>query len=181
LTTVVPANVMLLRSASPVAGGSRPGALSTGADSPVSGASSTWSDVASMIARSAGTRSPISRRTMSPGTTAEASISCCSPSRMTTARWTSIFLSASIASPACHSCENPRRAFKTTMMRMAAASWGSPTRNETAAATTRMAMRILLNCRRKTWSRVSRASSRRTFSAPAAPLLPSRSGRRDGP
>jgi len=55
-------------------------------------------------------------------------------------------------------------AFKTTMMRMAAASRGSPTKNEIAAAMIRMTMRTLANCRRKTWRRVSRASSRRTFS-----------------
>ena len=150
LTTVVPEKTMLFRSARGVPAGSRPGALSTGTDSPVSAASSTWSDVASVSERSAGTRSPISRTTISPGTTAEASISFCTPSRMTTARWTSIFLSASMASPACHSWVYPRRAFKRTMMRMAAASCGSPTRNETTAAAIRMPMRMPLNCRRKT-------------------------------
>ncbi|OQC68039.1 MAG: hypothetical protein BWX50_01300 [Euryarchaeota archaeon ADurb.Bin009] len=41
LTTVVPAKTMLLRSASGVSGVSGPVALSTGEDSPVSGASST--------------------------------------------------------------------------------------------------------------------------------------------
>lgn len=86
----------------------------TGALSPVRAAS--WvSNVATRRSRpSAGTRSPASTLTMSPGTSSVAATWAERPSRSTFACGTCIFARASTLARACSSCLPPRTVFSTT-------------------------------------------------------------------
>ena len=89
----------------------------TGRLSPVSAASAT-SSVADWSRRpSAGTMSPASTATMSPGTSCSAGISRRSPSRRTFALMIIIFCSAATAAAAFPSCCRPSIALKTVSSR----------------------------------------------------------------
>lgn len=80
-TTTLPAWSMLERSATAASDATASTCLSTGSDSPVSGASSARTPRASTSRASAGARSPGCTRTMSPGTSVDASTLCHDPSR----------------------------------------------------------------------------------------------------
>jgi hypothetical protein len=79
----------------------------TGTDSPVIAASSTCTDDEEASTRSAGTTSPASRRTASPGTRSTAASSRSTPSRQACARGAAIRESASTARWARTSCTTP--------------------------------------------------------------------------
>ena len=85
----------------------------TGRLSPVSADSATSSVAAAVSRPSAGTRSPASTRTMSPGTSSSAASSASAPSRSTRALTIIIFWSAATAAAAFPSCCSPRTALKT--------------------------------------------------------------------
>jgi hypothetical protein len=121
--------------------------LETEDDSPLSSDSSARSAIASINRISAGTRSPVSSNTMSPRTRSRDWISRSWPSRTTRDCGASIRRKASSASSARHSCTNPKMPFSTTMARIAAASTVSPTTKEITAATTRIRISTLRNCR----------------------------------
>ena len=87
--------------------------FSTGVLSPVSAASSISSVAATIRRPSAGTLSPASKVTMSPGTTSSAGMSTRSPPRRTCAWIRSIFWSAATLSAAFPSWLRPRTAFST--------------------------------------------------------------------
>ena len=92
---------MLTRSPIPAsAASSTVKSFSTGTDSPVRAASSILRELASSKRRSAGTTSPASRATISPGTNSLESISAMCPSRRTRAAGLDIDLRASMASSA---------------------------------------------------------------------------------
>ena len=74
--------------------------FSTGTDSPVSAASSILRELASKSRKSAGTTSPASKMTISPGTSSFESTSATCLSRRTRAAGLDIDLRASIASSA---------------------------------------------------------------------------------
>ena len=118
--------------------------FSTGTDSPVRAASSIFMDALSSTRQSAGTESPASRRTMSPGTSSELGRWLILPSR-TTLDWAALI--SCRASRACSllaSWTTPSTELSTTTNRMIAASAhsGSPCRKpattEMAAATSSM-------------------------------------------
>ena len=90
----------------------------TGVLSPVRFASWVCKLVAVSMRQSAGTLSPDSRSTMSPGTSSEASRSISRPSRMTFAFNAVNFWSNAIAFSARYSCANPRMALSTTIIAM---------------------------------------------------------------
>ena len=106
---------MLVRSPSPTsAEASGPASLAIGALSPVSAASCA-SRVADRTMRpSAGTMSPASSCTMSPGTTSVAGTSVTAPSRTTRACGTCILDRASTLARAVSSCRVPRPMLSTT-------------------------------------------------------------------
>ena len=85
----------------------------TGVLSPVSAASSISSVAARTSRPSAGTLSPASKVTMSPGTSSSAGMSARSPPRRTCAWIRSIFCSAATLSAALPSWFRPRTAFRT--------------------------------------------------------------------
>lgn len=93
--------------------GSTAASLGTGALSPVSAASWTSTVAERRIRPSAGTRSPASSVTMSPGTTSGASIICKVPSRTTLACGTWRFDKASTLARAFSSWRDPRTTFST--------------------------------------------------------------------
>ena len=88
--------------------------FSLGTDSPVRAASSHFKEFASMIRQSAGTASPASRITISPGTTSSLFITVSFPSRRTFEVAAVISLSASIAASAFDSCMTPSTALSIT-------------------------------------------------------------------
>ena len=96
--------------------------FSAGSDSPVSEDSSTARPVASMRRASAGTRSPVLRRTTSPGTTAEVSTSVRAPSRSTRQVGLLRSRSASSARSAPRSCVTARMTFMAITARMTTGS-----------------------------------------------------------
>ncbi len=137
---------MFSRSPSEASSGSTASArFVTGVDSPVSAASSVESSLEETRRRSAGTESPASSSTMSPGTSARAGRIDTAPSRTTFAVGAAIFERASSAASARRSWKKPSSALTTTMSRMAAVSLKrviqlpsasvSATPNETSAAT----------------------------------------------
>src|SRR5574344_219614 len=77
--------------------------FSTGTDSPVRAASSIFKEATSNKRISAGTTSPASNMTISPGTNSLESISTTCPSRLTRATWLDISFKASMAASACPS------------------------------------------------------------------------------
>ncbi len=106
-----------------------------GTDSPVKVDSSTLKELAETRRPSAGTLSPASRMTKSPGTRAWAGIFCHSPSR-TTLQWGAVsFFRASKERSARYSWTKPSTALRRTIARMARASTTSPSRAETPVET----------------------------------------------
>ena len=85
LVIAVPPKTMLVRSASSTGAGSVVASFSTGSLSPVSAASATRSELASLRRASAATASPSARTSTSPGTTSSAGMRSRSPSRTTAA------------------------------------------------------------------------------------------------
>ena len=108
---------------------------------------------------SAGTISPARSSAMSPRTRSHASRSRATPSRRQRARAGVISRSAESAPSAFASWSAPIMAFTIRMARIAAASFASPTTSEIAAAATSNRTIVLLNCRRKSISRVGGAST----------------------
>lgn len=120
--------------------------LSTGVDSPVSAASSVRSRLASSRRRSAGTRSPLSSITMSPGTRSSAEMVWRLPSRSTLACGESMLRMLSRACSALPSWKKPIKAMMITTATMARASRVWPRKRLATAATSRMIISTLLNC-----------------------------------
>ena len=112
--------------------------LLAGTDSPVSAASSILSEADSKMRQSAGTESPASRITMSPGTNSLEGTEIWRPSRMTLEVAAVISCRASRASSALDSCTTPSTAFTMTTKRMmmTSAVWFSPEAMPTKALMT---------------------------------------------
>ncbi len=108
--TVVPADI--------AAAGPVPAVLSTGTDSPVSADSSTCNAAPSTSHPSAGTMSPASTTTTSPGTICAAGTCCWAPPRTTRAVGAVSSLSAASARSARISCTTPTVVFSTITARM---------------------------------------------------------------
>ena len=147
--TWVPEYTMSWRSARPVDCCSAATDLATGTDSPVSAASASCNCAASTRRASAATASPAANSTMSPGTSALASISCSLPSRSTRTRSAASRRSAAIERSARPSWNVPINALTKTTARITAASPWWPSATASAAATNRMVISGLLNCRAK--------------------------------
>ena len=163
--TSVPDHSIDLRSPSGAAAATGSGVFSTATDSPVSIASCAASPRASISRRSAGTLSPASSSTMSPGTRLAPSTDWRCPSRRTAARGASMPRIAAMAVSALPSWTKPIPAVARTTARMTpvAIQWF---RNAvTTAAASRTWISTLLN-----WAR-NRKSGPRDFA----------SGRRFGP
>ena len=121
--------------------------LSTGTDSPVSAASSTFRELASSKRISAGTISPASKSTISPGTSSWDLMVSTLPFRRTLASGEAISFKASMASSALASWMTPMIAFKTTTKRIITASCHSwLAKRDTVAAAKRMIIIKSLNC-----------------------------------
>ena len=88
--------------------------FSTGTDSPVSAASSIFNEAISIKRKSAGTTSPASSITISPGTRSVDFTELVCPSRKTLAFGVDISRKASIASSALDSCTTPITALMIT-------------------------------------------------------------------
>ena len=114
-------------------------------DSPVSMASSTLKLFDSNSLISAGTLSPASMITTSPGTSSLESIILSFPSLITLLLVTAIFFRDLIAFSAFISSTKPKIAFKTTIAKMVIASMCSPTKKEMRAATRRTMIKGLVN------------------------------------
>ena len=120
VTTIVPVprvtwvfmNAMSMRSPSAASAATASTCLGTGALSPVSADSSISRVAERMIRPSAGTRSPASIITTSPGTSSAIGTWVTSPSRMTRARTTIIFWSAATLASALPSWLSPSKAFR---------------------------------------------------------------------
>ena len=123
--------------------------FSTGTDSPVREASSAFRLTASRRRASAGIRSPVLKKIMSPGTSSFAGISVSFPSLRTDATGAAILFRASIARSARYSWIKPRPAAKRIMTKMTMASATSPTTADRTTATRRMIIMKFLNCSRK--------------------------------
>ena len=136
---------MFLRS--PTSASARIGASSlvTGSDSPVSGASSHWSEWFSTSRASAGILSPASSTSMSPGTSSFDAISAFLAAPQHRDHRRQHALQASSARSARYSWTKPSTAQKTTITRMMTASTYSPTNAERIVATIRMTIRMFLN------------------------------------
>ena len=119
--------------------------LPTVCDSPVRADSSTSTLCAASRRPSAGTRSPASSSTTSPGTIALASISSTRPARRTRAIGASIFFSAASVFSARYSCQKPSTALKHTTIRITATLLKSPISAAMAAATSKVMTSMLLN------------------------------------
>mmetsp|Transcript_24239 Transcript_24239/g.58093 ORF Transcript_24239/g.58093 Transcript_24239/m.58093 type:complete len:400 (+) Transcript_24239:474-1673(+) len=114
--------------------------------SPVSIASRIARLATSIMRRSAGTRSPDWIKTMSPGTTVEASTTWRSPPRMTVALEESMPLIASAALSALPSWMRPMVTLMMTTPRMRPTSGHSSRKADTMVAAMRMKIRMLLIC-----------------------------------
>ena len=121
-TTSVPENVMFARSASSAPASSATVSLSTGTDSPVSADSSTARSRRRSSRRSAGTLSPASRTTTSPGTSSVESTVVRDPSRTTVAWVRVIAINADSAFSARSSWRNPTTTLTSTTAAMTPAS-----------------------------------------------------------
>ncbi len=128
---------MLRRSATTVSSGSTTSSFSTGSDSPVSADSSTWSSASRINLRSAGSLSPASTSTTSPGTSLSEGTCRWRPSRSTRASVCTIDRSASRADSALDSWMNPTTVLTTTTPKMTEASTYSPRNIVTTPATIR--------------------------------------------
>ncbi len=121
---VVPMYSIFFLSASNVSGGNTSSLTFVGIDSPVNADSSTLHCQASETRKSAGTLSPSSIFTMSPGTNLVVLISISMPSRQTTHRETVICFKAPISCSALFSCQKPKNAFAVRTIPMNMASPG---------------------------------------------------------
>ena len=139
--------------------------LLTGTDSPVRAASSIFMEAFSMIRPSAGTASPASSTTTSPGTSSSEWRETCLPSRSTLQVAAVMVCSASMAASALLSCTTPKMALSSTtaMMIMTSAHSFSPesmpVRAETAAAIIRMMSMGSFSWARKRCSKVGLGAS----------------------
>ena len=143
--TPVEANTIFFRSPRGAFCGQRAWAsFSAGRDSPVRADSSVFSSTERSRRKSAGTKSPAWRMTMSPGTSSQLSTRWRLPSRSTWAWGEESFFRASMALSARRSCTVPMTALTTTMAKMMRESTYSPspltqdTPKETAAAASKM-------------------------------------------
>jgi hypothetical protein len=121
-------------------------AATTGTDSPVKAASSTFRLDTSMSLISAGTKSPVSNTTTSPGTKFLASITSGLPSLTTFAWGADILLRADKDSSALFSCIIPNAALRSTMARIIIASLISPNNPDIIAAMISITTIKSLNC-----------------------------------
>ncbi len=151
LVTNVPLNPMLARSAAVASAATGSLVFSVATDSPVSIDSSTLRLFVSISRISAGRRSPLSMRTMSPGTTSGAGMTRSRPSRRTRQSSIDIDCSACTSASALRSCQNPRAALSDRINRMATASTTCCWIAETIAATSRIAITGPRNWRRSTF------------------------------
>lgn len=149
--TRVPLKVMLVRSVIAVCTGRRCTCLVTGSTSPVSIDSSTCRALTASRRRSAGTRSPESRTTTSPGTSSAAGISWSSPSRITRHRGTVRLCNARTADSARRSCQNPMPALSASTTKIATASAQCCCTAVITKVSTRMPISGLTNCRPSTF------------------------------
>ena len=136
---------MQLRSATGVSGSTGSVRLATGTDSPVRTDSSTIRAIVVSKRRSAGTRMPDSRRTMSPGTSSALSTICSTPSRSTRALGERYRMSERMADSARHSWTKPKRALIAKDATMTLASTHSPSAPATTAASPSATMSGLAN------------------------------------
>ena len=150
LVIVVPIHATEERSARGVSSATGWGCLSVEADSPVSDDSSAFMLTVSRRRTSAGTRSPTSSNTTSPGTRVAASMVVSMPDRSTVLVGASIFWRASMAFSARHSWTNPSTPFSTTITMIVIASVTSPSAKEIRAAMTRITIRTSTNWRAST-------------------------------
>ena len=121
--------------------------FSTGTDSPVKAASSIFNELASKRRKSAGTTSPASNRTISPGTNSSLLIVTVWPLRKTLAFGVDISLSASIACSAFASWTTPMIALIMTTAKIiieSTTSW--ETTAEIIAAASKTMIIKSLNC-----------------------------------
>ena len=124
--------------------------LSTAIDSPVSVASFTFKFDTSISLASAGTLSPVSRSSISPGTIFLVGISLTLLSRLTLALGAAIRLRASIAFSARVSCVKPTTALSNSTPSITPASMKCSTTIEIIAARRSTYISGLRNCLRKT-------------------------------
>ncbi|MNM91185.1 hypothetical protein D3C81_1034790 [compost metagenome] len=108
--------------------------LETGSDSPVKADSSAYRALHSSQRTSAGTRSPLSSSTISPGTSILAGIISCLPSRSTLALGAESCFSARSERSARNSCTNPSTPLSRIMATIVIASRYSPRRPDTSVA-----------------------------------------------
>ena len=146
--SVVPRNRRERRSATGASSGAGSVDFSTATLSPVRADSSARTLAAVSRRRSAGTRSPAARRTMSPGTNSPASTCVSWPLRRTRATACPCLRRASSACRARHSVKNPTRAFTSRTTPMATASTVSPVATATPAAPISSSTIRLANCSR---------------------------------
>ena len=129
-------NSMLVRSPSATSEASTPASLAIGALSPVSAASCASRVAERTIRPSAGTMSPASSWTMSPGTTSVAGTRATPPSRTTRACTTCILDRASTLARAVSSCRVPRPMLSTTSRATSTPVDTSPMRRLTTTTAT---------------------------------------------
>ena len=132
--TKVPENAIAVRSLSRASGETGLADFPTGTDSPVSAASSIRRLRVRTRRKSAGTRSPGSSCTRSPGTMSSAATTFRRPLRMTEARGSIIELMASSARSARPSCKYPMIALSNTTTSTTNASTRLPIAAASAAA-----------------------------------------------
>jgi hypothetical protein len=138
LATMVPLKAMSVRSASGASGATDAVDLSTGTDSPVSSDSSTRNELVATRRRSAGTRTPDSRSTTSPGTSSLEAISVVCPSRTTVAVGLISCIRARTDSSARRSWTKPMLALRASTAAMTVASRYSPSAMVSTPASMRM-------------------------------------------
>ena len=151
--------------------GRSPASFGTGALSPVSAASCSSSVRAVRSRPSAGTTSPDSSSTMSPGTRLGDSTSSTRPSRSTRALGTCSWASASTLARAASSCLEPITTLKVTRPRTTIAVEISPMSRHAAVTTSSMMFIGLTSCPRATTHTLGGASVGSAF----GPNLASRS------
>ena len=159
---------MPVRSARGASAGAAAVVFATGLDSPVSADSSTSSEWATTMRPSAGTRSPASTSTTSPGTSPGAATSVATPSRRTRAVATSICRRAARLRSARCSWTKPSTALTSSTMAMTTVSLRSPTSPASTAAPTSTMIRRLRNWSTNTCQGERRAASASSFGPLAA-------------
>ena len=161
--TSVPDQAMPARSPSGASAATAAVDFSATTDSPVSSASSMRSARAVSRRRSAGTRSPASISTTSPGTSASTGSTCRVPPRSTRAWGDSMSRSASMAASALPSCITPTMALVSTTARITPASTQWPSAPATAAPASRKMISALANCAPRRCASVRRGGAGRAL------------------